>query len=98
MELKLWLREQGVSVRELALQLDLPRKTVEDWVYRGAVPCPVNMVRLNKLMACKHHWVIEAAHGPLSEGVCQRCGEKRKFENSAEWRHWFFTIKQPKEQ
>jgi len=56
-DLKSWLWEQGLSVRELALQLDLPRKTVEDWVYRGAVPSPVNMERLNKFMECKHHWV-----------------------------------------
>ena len=53
---------------ELAVQWDLPRKTVEDWVYRGAVPPPDNMERLNKFMECKHHWVIEAAHGPFSEG------------------------------
>jgi len=68
--LKSWLREQGLSVRELAVQLDLPRKTVEDWVYRGAVASPINMERLNKFMACKHYWVIDRPNGRrLSEGV-----------------------------
>ena len=25
--------------------------------------------------ACKHHWVIEAANGPVSWGECQICHE-----------------------
>jgi len=83
LNLKFWLHEQGLGVRGLASQLHVPRKTVEDWVYRGAVPSPVNMVRLNNIM-CTHHWVIEAAHGPLSEGVCQHCGGKREFKNSGD--------------
>ena len=81
-----------MSVREFALQLDLPRKTVEDWVYRGVVPSPANIERLNKIMECTHYWVIELAHGALSEGVCQRCGEKREFSNSAESTPWLNTI------
>ena len=99
-DLKFWLREQGLSVREIAAQLDLPRKTVEDWVYRGAVPSPNNNERLNAFIgaACTHHWVIEVAHGPLSEGMCQRCGEKREFSNSAESTPWPFTIHYPKAQ
>ena len=32
---------------------------------------------------CSHHWVIEAAAGPLSKGKCRLCGEERKFSNSA---------------
>ena len=84
MYLKFWLNEQGLSVRELAAQLDVPRKTVEDWVYRGAVPSLPNMELLKKVMECTHHWVIESAHGPLSEGLCQRCGEKREFKNSGD--------------
>jgi hypothetical protein len=31
---------------------------------------------------CRHYWVIEAADGPISNGVCKICGEKRKFYNS----------------
>ena len=85
--LKSWLREQGVSVRELAAQLDLPRKTVEDWVYRGAVPSSHNNERLNEFIGaeCTHHWVIDRPNGPLSDGVCLRCGERRGFTNSAEF-------------
>jgi hypothetical protein len=31
---------------------------------------------------CRHYWVIEAADGPVSQGVCKFCGEKREFLNS----------------
>ena len=31
---------------------------------------------------CCHHWVIEPANGPISQGVCQRCNESREFKNS----------------
>ncbi len=33
---------------------------------------------------CSHHWVIEPANGPLSQGVCQICHEVRDFENYIE--------------
>jgi hypothetical protein len=32
---------------------------------------------------CHHHWIIEAANGPKSRGVCKYCGETRDFFNSA---------------
>lgn len=90
LNLRFWLREQGLSVRELASMLDVPLPTVEDWVYRGAVPIPRMMATLSEFVRtqCTHHWVIEAASGPLSEGVCQRCGEERGFRNSAEATIW----------
>lgn len=31
---------------------------------------------------CRHYWVIEAADGPVSRGVCRFCGEEREFLNS----------------
>jgi len=31
-----------------------------------------------------HYWVIQAADGPESPGVCQRCGEKKTFKNFVE--------------
>ncbi len=31
---------------------------------------------------CCHHWIIEAANGPISRGVCQKCFESREFKNS----------------
>ena len=38
---------------------------------------------------CCHHWIIQPAVGPVSEGSCQNCGEVREFKNSidyeAEW-------------
>ena len=86
MNLKFWLHQQGFSARELALQLEVPLKTVEDWVYRGVLPSPENRERLSEFVTeeCAHHWLIERPQGPLSEGVCQHCGEKREFKNSAE--------------
>ncbi|MQG28994.1 MAG: hypothetical protein FI723_11480 [SAR202 cluster bacterium] len=32
--------------------------------------------------ACKHHWVIETANGPISWGECQICHESKEFHNS----------------
>ncbi len=90
LNLRFWLREQGLSVRELASNLDVPLPTVEDWVYRGAVPSQYNAEMLCEFVSatCTHYWVIEAANGPVSEGVCQRCGGERGFRNSAEATPW----------
>ena len=77
LNLRFWLRDQGLSVRELASNLDVPLPTVEDWAYRGAAPSEHNAELLHDFISatCAHHWVIEAANGPVSEGVCQRCGK-----------------------
>jgi hypothetical protein len=82
MNLRIWLNQQGLSVRELALQMEVPLKTVQDWVYRRIEPSPANRQKLNEFMQCTHYWVIASSNGPLSEGVCQHCGEKREFMNS----------------
>ena len=37
---------------------------------------------------CPHHWVIQPATGPLSQGVCQSCGEVRDFKNYVEAATW----------
>ena len=37
---------------------------------------------------CCHHWVIEPAEGPLSEGVCQKCGLVKTFSNYVERHDW----------
>ncbi len=31
---------------------------------------------------CQHHWIIEPSAGPTSNGVCQRCGAEKEFQNS----------------
>ena len=37
-DLKFWLREQGLTVRELALELEVPHKTVQEGISRrGAI-------------------------------------------------------------
>ena len=92
-DLKTWLSQQDLSVRELAFQLEVPLKTAEDRIYRGVVPSPENRERIVEFIKteCTHHWVIESANGPLSEGVCQRCGERREFANSAATSMWLTT-------
>jgi len=90
-DLNVWLGQQGLSVRELAAGLELPLKTVEDWVYRGVQPSPANSGRLEDFM-CTHHWVIDAADGHLSRGVCKLCQAVREFENSQLSAKWSRTI------
>ncbi len=83
MDLKLLLQKQGLSVRQLAFELEVPLKTVQDWVYRGVVPSPANQAKLDEVVVCTHHWVIETPHGPpVSIGRCRVCGEEREFKNS----------------
>ena len=86
MHLKSWLGEQELTVREPALQLGVPLKTAQDWIYRGVAPSAENRDRLNDyiFLRCAHHLVIAAPNGPTSEGVCQCCGEKLEITNSVE--------------
>ncbi len=67
-DLKCWLKDQRLTVRELALGLDVPLKTAQDWVYRGASPSADSQDRLTAYIDahCAHHWVIPApkAKGP----------------------------------
>ena len=37
---------------------------------------------------CRHHWLIQAADGPTSVGVCRICGETRDFKNYVETATW----------
>ena len=37
---------------------------------------------------CCHHWVIQPATGPISQGKCQNCDEEREFKNYVEASTW----------
>ena len=37
---------------------------------------------------CRHHWVIQAADGPVSNGSCLNCGATREFKNYVESASW----------
>jgi len=37
-----------------------------------------------ELLECPHHWVIDTPQGPVSHGLCKRCGEEREFQNYLE--------------
>ena len=82
MDLRLLLQQQGWSVRQLAAELEVPLKSVQDWVYRGVVPSPANQAKLDEVVVCTHHWVIETPDGPVSMGRCRLCGEEREINNS----------------
>ncbi|MCI0787837.1 MAG: helix-turn-helix transcriptional regulator, partial [Chloroflexi bacterium] len=66
MNLKLRLHQRGMTVRELAAELCVPLKTVQDWVYRGVGPSLSNQQKLDEFLPCPHHWVIDAANGHTS--------------------------------
>ena len=38
--------------------------------------------------SCVHHWLIEEAKGPISEGCCRKCGKVKNFENSVGKTSW----------
>ena len=88
MNLKLRLHQRGMSVKELAVEMGVPLKTVQDWFYRGVVPSRSNQQKLDALMPCPHHWVIDRPNGPVSRGVCKLCQEVREFENSINANKW----------
>ncbi len=43
---------------------------------------PVANEPVKKQETCRHYWIIESAHGPVSRGVCKICGAERQFHNS----------------
>lgn len=83
-DLKPWLDAQGLTVRDFALGLDIPLSTAQGWVYQGVVPSTANQDKITEYLHehCAHHWLIAVPDGPISEGVCQRCGHNRAFQNS----------------
>ncbi|KKL75272.1 hypothetical protein LCGC14_2056600 [marine sediment metagenome] len=40
---------------------------------------------------CSHHFVIETANGPMSRGVCKKCGAIQDFKNSVTEQTWMET-------
>lgn len=90
MELRTWLSNQGLSVREFALELEVPLKTAQDWVYRGLPPSWENQAKLKDYVVnrCAHYWIIERANGHISRGVCKLCEEIREFVNSVDGTTW----------
>ncbi len=37
---------------------------------------------------CPHHWVIQAATGPVSSGICRNCGAVKEFRNYVDASYW----------
>ena len=47
---------------------------------------------------CEHHWMIEEANGPTSEGRCQRCGCLKNFFNFTKYRDSKMVSKSEREE
>lgn len=41
---------------------------------------------------CQHYWVIEAAAGPVSRGICKLCQLVREFKNTVVVNKWNFRL------
>ncbi len=53
---------------------------------------------LDGSVVCSHHWLIQAADGPTSGGMCRICGEIREFKNYVETASWGDTRLMPSSQ
>ena len=48
----------------------------------------IKIESISSVATCRHHWVIQPADGPVSNGLCQVCGETREFKNYVESATW----------
>ena len=56
---------------------------------RTIAPTPeIEDIATATVSKCRHHWVIQPADGPVSNGACQICGETREFQNYVESATW----------
>ena len=46
------------------------------------------IIEVDEADQCRHHWVIQPATGPFSQGICQSCGAVRDFKNYVEGAAW----------
>ena len=37
---------------------------------------------------CTHHWLIDPPDGPVSKGVCKKCGAEKDFKNYIFYSPW----------
>ena len=52
---------------------------------QGSIAAPPD---IEEAPQCRHYWVIQPASGPVSQGICQSCGESREFKNYVEGASW----------
>jgi hypothetical protein len=43
---------------------------------------------LPEIVGCAHHWKINDPDGPVSSGVCKKCGIQKEFMNYIEGSSW----------
>lgn len=39
-------------------------------------------------LRCVHHWLIEPPEGPISKGICKKCGAAKEFVNHIGFSNW----------
>ena len=55
----------------------------------GVVEKPIiGIVKKEETQTCVHHWIIESPDGPVSKGLCQKCGEEKEFQNYFPYSKW----------
>jgi len=61
------------------IQCEAPGKLCDD------VDCKASRYEIE---GCMHFWTISLAKSALSKGICEICGEERKFKNSFDKDYW----------
>ena len=82
------LTDNAAATKEPLLVLQqsvLTEGAQEDSCQRRGEPNNAVPARRERIGACPHHWMIEAAMLPLSKGVCRVCGEEKLFRNQLQW-------------
>ena len=82
------LTDNAAATKEPLLVLQqsvLTEGAQEDSCQRRGEPTNAVPARRERIGACPHHWMIEAAMLPLSKGVCRVCGEEKLFRNQLQW-------------
>ena len=51
----------------------------------ASIPAPLEF---DDASQCRHHWVIQPATGPVSQGICHLCSAIKDFKNYVEGAAW----------
>ena len=65
-----------------------PRIRRSNIMAQKSTATPTIEIEVENIQGCAHHWVIQPAMGPSSQGVCQICGESKDFQNYVEAASW----------
>jgi hypothetical protein len=60
-------------------------REVKEMAKANAQGPEVSKTGVQKKKDCRHHWMIQPATGPVSDGICQNCGDVQQFFNSIDY-------------